>query len=151
MEMYVRRNKVAWNRGFTLVEILIVLSVVTILLIFTIGGLDKIRGSIQRQMFFDQLKADLYFAKSYAFGQDQRVTVQFQPEENKYIVRVQNDHILIERTLPSGIVISKSNLLTVDMLPTGTVNRFGKVTFQTEKNSVHLTFYIGRGRFTINE
>lgn len=150
--MSVRRNKTAWNKqGFTLVEILIVLAVITILLVFTIGGLDKIRGAMQQQMFFDQLRADLYFAKSYAFGHDQRVTVRFQPEENKYIIRAESDHILIERTLPSGIVISKSNLLTVDMLPTGTVNRFGKVTFQTKKNSVHLIFYIGRGRFTINE
>jgi competence protein ComGD len=144
--MTVLRSK----RGFTLIEMLVVLSVVTILI--SLGGLSfrSISLIMDKKMFISQLEADLYYAQSYAMNRKLEVYVQFYAEANRYVA-MDNNHVrIIDRTFsPNNKMLSGSNLTAFSITPDGNISRFGTMYFKTGNEKIKLVVNIGRGRFNV--
>ena len=63
------------NRGFTLLEALVVLALLAVLLSLTAPGLQGLRQKHQMQSQAEQLQASLLLARSEALRRQQRVTL----------------------------------------------------------------------------
>lgn len=140
------------ERGFTLMEMLIVIGTISIILSFSLFTLKSFTDVVQKRTFIHQLKADIYYAHSYAINRKETVVFSFSPSSNKYeaVLRDSGD-LLLRRKFPNSIYIAHTNLESFTITPAGTVSNFGTVTFRQNQQTIKITFYIGRGRFSIEE
>ncbi|KRG15627.1 competence type IV pilus minor pilin ComGD [Lederbergia galactosidilytica] len=140
------------NKGFTLLEMLIVLSVLSIVLLFSIFTYQSFSETMQRRLFITQLEADLYYAHAHAINRKVRVQIQFSPSNRQYVVvNTGTKETLLQRKFPSTIYIQKSNLTSFTINENGNISNFGTINFQQNQHTIKLTFYIGKGRFSIEE
>ncbi|RWR15112.1 competence type IV pilus minor pilin ComGD [Siminovitchia fortis] len=141
------------NRGFTLLESLIVLTVVSAVLLFGIITVNPAMEWMQKRMFVSQLKADLYHAHSHAINRKERVSVSFSKGDNRYSATGESSGVLFIRDVPHPVKITGGSLsqLRFHITPDGTINHFGVVNFVLDDHPIDLTFHIGRGRFVVKE
>lgn len=140
------------NKGFTFIEILIVLTVLSIMLIFSIFILRSYSEYMEKRNFIEQLQADLYYLHAYALNNKEAVTVRFSPTGRQYeALSGRPEETIIKKSIPEAIQIVESNIPVFTITPQGTVSNFGKIVFQHHDTRFSLVFYIGRGRFQIEE
>ncbi|MED1205144.1 competence type IV pilus minor pilin ComGD [Heyndrickxia acidicola] len=139
------------RKGFTLIEMLVVLSVTVILI--SLGGLSfkPLSFMMDRKMFISQLEADLYYAQSYAINRRIEVYVQFYAEAGRYVATDSNHVRIIDRTFsPSTKILSGTNLTAFSITPDGNISRFGTMYFKAGNEKIKLVVNIGRGRFSVS-
>ena len=142
-----------YQKGFTLIESLLVLSIFLILSMVTVVSLQPQHSVLQDEAFVTQLRADFLYSQQYAISHQDDVSVVLDTSQNKYymiakterppiVMREYSTHIhLIEGTMP----------LYFAFLADGNVNKFGSFLIQTEKKTYRVTFLIGEGRFYVKE
>ncbi len=135
-----------------MLEVLIVISVLTVLLSFSVIKLQPIWETMQKKMFITKLQADLYYAHSYAMNRKESVTVSFPIGNNEYqAISGKSKELLFKRQIPSPIFLAATNLNSIVITAEGNVSNFGTMTFQMNDRKFTMTFYIGRGRFLVKE
>lgn len=144
------------DHGFTLLEAMIVVAVITIMLTFSLITFQTFSEMMQRKTFIGQLKTDLYYLHSLAINQQKSIVFQFSVRNNQYEARFKDDNEtskdeIFKRKLPQQIKIEKSNLPSFVITPDGNVSNFGTVHFRQQEKTFKITFYIGRGRFYVEE
>ncbi|MCJ7839316.1 prepilin-type N-terminal cleavage/methylation domain-containing protein [Lederbergia sp. NSJ-179] len=139
--------------GFTLIEMLIVLSVISIILLFSIFMFRSFSESMQKRLFFTQLESDLYYAHAYAQNRKEAVQVRFSRGSKQYemLVGKQQPELFLIRKFPPSIYIKESTISSFVITPDGNVSTFGIITFQHNQTTVKVSFNIGKGRFNIEE
>lgn len=138
----------ARSRGFTLLELLVVLSVVSVVLSLGTAVLSPLLEWSQKKMFIAQLQSDLFHAHSHAIDKKENVIVTFSKEKNQYeAVAVQGDVLFHRKIKPA--TITEGTLSRFHITPEGNVSNFGKVNFRLNNLKIELTVYIGRGRFSV--
>lgn len=148
-----KKNKSPFGEyGFTLVEMIVVIGTITIILSFSLFTLKSFSDFIEKRTFIHQLKADVYYSHSYALNRRETIIFRFNMTSNMYeVLSRDSGELLIRRKLPQSIQITHTNLHSFTISPTGTVSNFGTITFRHNQDSFKITFYIGRGRFSIEE
>lgn len=141
------------NKGFTLLESLIVLSVVSVVLLFGILALNPVMEWMQKRMFVSQLQSDIYQAHSYAINRREKVLFVFSRDDNRYSATGESGGLLFKRDIPPPVKITGGTLnqLWFHITPDGTINHFGYVHFSLNDQVIELSFNIGRGRFVVKE
>ncbi|MGG1679838.1 competence type IV pilus minor pilin ComGD [Neobacillus sp. NRS-1170] len=141
------------QRGFTLAESLVVLSIFMILSLITTISLKPQQAVLEEAAFFTQLKADLYYAQNYAISHQHEVSVVFIPSGYEYSMFLRTEiPPIVERTYSNNIYLTKGTLpLYFKFLPDGNVNKFGSFVIHTQKNDYVMTVLIGKGRFYVTE
>ncbi|BCB04718.1 competence type IV pilus minor pilin ComGD [Bacillus sp. KH172YL63] len=138
--------------GYTLIEMMIVLLVVSTLLWWVTFSAVPMRDSVAKDLFLTQLQSDLYQIQSYSIRHQSQVILTFYPLSNKYVAREVTRKTILTRQLSAGIKISSSsNLEDITFYPDGNTNRFGKVNFKAGDGILQLMFQIGQGRFYVQE
>lgn len=136
--------------GFTLVEMLIVLLIFSLLLLIGGYSVNALRGTLERDVFFNQLEADLYYVQNYAINRHESVFVQFYPFYDRYTVTsINTKEVLLSRQLPSSIDMMEGSFTSYIITPDGNTNKFGTIKFKRNQTEIRLIFNIGRGRFRI--
>jgi len=134
------------NKGVTLIELAVVLSVFAILAavtMFTSGYFNspsRVLNSTARTM-----QADFRMAQRYALIDGQTVYIFLEPD--KYIIRNSLSVIKIVN-LPEGITLS-TNTQGYDYTPRGTLGRGGTITLMCDGLSLSLTVLPTTGRVRI--
>lgn len=141
------------NKGFTLTEMLLVLSIFLIITSFSLILLKPNYESIEKNLFLSQFKSDIFFAQQYAISHQSIVTVNIMSEKNYYYFRERlNGPIILERQYSKEIKITEGTLpLYFQFSPSGTINRFGSFFIRIGAETYRLTFYIGKGRVYVNK
>ncbi|MFD1705395.1 competence type IV pilus minor pilin ComGD [Siminovitchia sediminis] len=139
--------------GFTLLETLIVLSIVSMVLLFGVITLHPVMGWVQKKMFISQLENDLYHAHAHAMNREDRVIIAFSLSEQQYTAKGESGGLLFARKLHPSVRLTGGTLyrLQLSITPDGTVNHFGNVQFTVHDQPLELAFHIGRGRFIVKE
>ena len=108
---------------------------------------------MERQLFLNQLKADLFYAQQYAISHHHEVYVSIVPEQNMYYLRGRvSDGFLVKREISKEIkVVSGSQSLNFQFQPDGNINKFGCIYILVGKERYRMTFLIGRGRFYVEK
>ncbi|WP_046180340.1 competence type IV pilus minor pilin ComGD [Domibacillus tundrae] len=138
------------ENGFTLLEMMIVLTIFIVCLTAALIPLRTIANDVSDRQFFQQIERDLFAAQAYAIAKGTNVVVHFfENGRNNYHIYTfeQSRKTLIKREIPNRFIRDERNMSAITFLRTGMTNRFGIIYFTTEEKSTRLVFLIGRGRF----
>jgi competence protein ComGD len=139
------------ERGFTLIEVLLVLSIFLIVSSIALFTVKPHYQFIEKTLFFTCLKDDLYYAQQYAISHQRPVHVYFLADEHRYIV---NDHLnekmIVERSYSKLIKVQEGSLkLSFKFTFDGKIDRFGSIYITIGKDIYRMTFLLGEGRFYV--
>jgi len=96
------RNKMKNNKGFTLVEMMVVIGIVAILALITVPNIISWRPKAALSGAARTLKADLELAKSRAIRDNATVTVTFDTASGIYRIRDNGGNLIKFRQLTSS-------------------------------------------------
>jgi competence protein ComGD len=139
------------QKGFTLIESLIVLSIFLIISSITAFSMKPQYYSATDKTFISQLKADLYYGQQYAIANQMEVKVIFYEHEHMYLISTGNKQ-LVERHHSPMITVTQGTIqLVFKFNSNGNVDRFGTLYIRTQQKNYRLTLLIGKGRFYVME
>lgn len=155
MEMFLwTMNSIGKQKGFTLIEMLIVLSVMMIISLFSFHSFQSYYERKKLDNFMEQLEEDLLFTQMMAMA-NQRLTKIFFLEDNYTITYYDNDSSEekeIVKYYGDGIkidIFTSSMNRMVCFNINGNVKDFGKFRVKYKKRKYYVVFQLGRGRFYI--
>ncbi len=141
------------ERGFTLAESLLVLSVFMIISSITAFTVKPQYEKAEVDSFLTQFQTDLYYAQQYSLAHQIETTVSIQADQHSYYIRTRFDQpLLVQRTYSNQIkVIPLSQPLFFKFTPDGNITKFGTLAIEADSKSYRMTFLIGKGRFYVTE
>ncbi|KAB7670018.1 competence type IV pilus minor pilin ComGD [Bacillus sp. B1-b2] len=138
--------------GFTLVEMLIALSLFTILASFSILLLKPQQTALTENNFITQLQADLYYGQTYALANQQLVQVKIFPAIKRYYLHEEiGTGYLVNRYYDPSVEFLNQSSISFYILPNGNFSRFRSYDFSIANQKYRITTLIGKGRFYVTE
>ncbi|MBO9129667.1 competence type IV pilus minor pilin ComGD [Bacillus sp. 165] len=139
--------------GFTLLEMLLVLFVVSLLSGLAYVNLIPLYEGKKAEQFFEQLNEDILFMQELAMSTSERTNLQWFPQSHRYI---------IQQTYEEGPLLSRyyDKKIRVDLhtFPSimtysgkGNINRGGTIYVYYKQKTYKIVFQLGKGRFYYNE
>lgn len=141
-----------WEKGFTLLEMLIVLMIISVVIFITFGATTNIYNAQLRNNFIDQLYIDLYYAQSIAITHRRPTTVAFNNLSGQYVIR-QGLETKIFRAYNANVTVLAYTLDLTDIvfLADGNIQKSGTILLKFDDDYYKLTLLLGRGRFYIEK
>jgi competence protein ComGD len=142
------------SKGFTLIETLVVLSIVAVISTVTIFQINPKKNMFEHSLFLTQLQSDLYYAQQFAISHQQELTVAFDLQQKRYYIRLkyESGFTIVEKQFPPNVSVKYGSIpLTFKILPDGNVSHFGSLYIYINGKEYKLTFLLGKGRFYIVE
>ena len=101
------------SEGFSLIETLVVISILALTAIITIPNMIAWRSGMQLRAAINELRNDLEFSRTRAVKENAKVTVAFDPTAGQYRMTYpdqNNQTILLKsQTFPAGVRIASEN------------------------------------------
>lgn len=139
------------NKGFTLIEILLVLAILSLITIISTQIIIKLNEEKEVNHFFEQLKLDILTIESYTIENNSYAYIILSPTLSKYQAVNEIGKVLFERKLPDSLKMNiDSNLKSIEFV-SGKIRNFGKIIFNYKEKNVEFIVYIERGRARIVE
>lgn len=142
------------ERGFTLIEMTFVLSVVITLTVMMLPLGFKWMQSVSEKEAIDALIAEIYSLQSFSMAHKEYTRLSFQKfgEKSYYIAATPGKEEFARRELPEGMHISgTSSLKTVEFDSSGDIIHSGVLTIVSQTKRTAITFQFLRGRMIIRE
>lgn len=139
-------KKTNWEKGFTLVEVLLVLALLISSLVIANSIAYRQSVKLEEAQFFLLLEQDLLAAQAMALELHTPVVIRFFYAESKYTVTAQLKSIKTVWFPKTVQFLAGSYLKTIEYTATGNVVNFGTCYFTTTSGKITLTMYIGKGR-----
>ena len=140
------------NRGFTLLEVLLVLCIVGIITMSVIFISNSYFEKKSFQLFIRQFELDVYHMQNFSIEKSTQTELVFSNKGTTYTTRKSFFEPIIQRSLPKGIKLStKSTLTSIAFNPNGSIVKFGTLIFETPQDVKMVKIYIGKGRMTVEE
>lgn len=141
------------NRGFTLIEMLLVLSAITVLMAVSLPFLNSAAEQKTEWYIITQLRDDLLYAQQYAMTQQTPVAVTFAENHPEYrIVEMKEGKTILKRSISRKW---KFQLTTLTMpllfLENGNVNKAGSLLLKGRGKTYKIVFLLGKGRFYVQK
>ncbi|RCW65382.1 competence type IV pilus minor pilin ComGD [Saliterribacillus persicus] len=136
------------QKGFTLIETLLVLSVLIIFL--SIGGAFhyKTFDSYQYQTFYQLFEKDIIYLQQLSVTSNDSYALYFDLSNNSYQIKKSGiGTILLSREFPKAWTIRQNTLkLPLSFSKDGTIKNPGAIKVETTHNDYFITFPFGKGR-----
>lgn len=141
------------EKGYTLVEALIVLSLVFIVTTISFVSFQPLHRHLQINHFFNQLQLDISYAQMYAMSHNNDVHISFLPASHQYIVQPGGfQPSLIKRSFSEKIDLQLSTLpATVTFMQTGMIRMSGKMYVRYYNDYYVFVFLFGKGQTYVNK
>mgnify|MGYP001260925171 CR=1 FL=1 len=138
------------NAGYTLVELMIVLIILSTATAITIVSYSSLADGKTVDHFFEQLEDDLYNAQMLALSKGKTISIHFKPELHRYTVDGSVGERFLERHYDESIRITKGSTgYRIYFNANGNIRNPGTLIIDTKKGKYVLTFQIGKGRFYV--
>lgn len=136
--------------GFTLIETLIVLLIVTIILPISVRQYSLVSERQQLNGFVGHLQETIYFAQMTAIAEDQYVVVEFNNDTNHVYVKSGINLLKKLDVKPSIKFESGTHNLILKFSKKGSlVGQAGTLFIKTKHFTKKFTFLLGQGRFYV--
>ncbi|ARJ49847.1 competence type IV pilus minor pilin ComGD [Staphylococcus lutrae] len=144
MEKPLRRD------GFTLIEMLVVLSIVSLFIFLTITHpqFNILLNDSQYQI--NKLTSEIDFYQSQAIKHQQSVLIVFRKTHNDLKIETTNPHRTTFISLEPLKLRSDSNLDAILFDKEGKITKFGTVKFDYRQQHISLIFHIEQGRYRVS-
>lgn len=134
--------------GYTLFELIIVISILSIILLIAIPSYHSVWQTNEIEHFLEQFQEDIYYTQMTAISRGKPIMLIF-GTSSQYQILISNKAIL-KREYPSHISVEKGTLETkIEFNSNGNIRKPGTIFINTEKGKYKLTFQLGKGRFEI--
>lgn len=130
--------------GFTLVEMLLVLSLLSIIILLSIPIHHEIVTKEDENRFMQILLFDILYVQNLAMTTSDPVILRF--KNDHYVILRQTDQVLYKRTIPSNIIIQTNTLKQISFTSTGTIRKAGTMRFNASTRTFKLICPLGKGR-----
>ncbi|MDN4525304.1 competence type IV pilus minor pilin ComGD [Fictibacillus fluitans] len=137
--------------GYSLIELLIVLSISSILLGVTAVSLQSFYKSREVHFFLDQLKKDLYYTQRQAVMQQKVVFLHIDPGQHKYMIGSGLSIYKEIKYADQVLVESFTMTMKINYTKNGTISSSGTLLIKTEAGKYRLVFLLGKGRFYVEK
>ncbi|PLR68115.1 hypothetical protein CYJ36_08345 [Bacillus sp. UMB0893] len=142
------------QKGYTLIEAIIVLSIVAILMLMTFISAQSVQSQKTAELFFEALERDVLHAQQHAIVNKKSVSILFDPANHKYFA--------VEGGLESKriLTVDYDASITVDPLTMdarilfnniGGISQSGTMNVYCNKKKYKMIFYMGMGRMYVEE
>ncbi|MED4878341.1 competence type IV pilus minor pilin ComGD [Anoxybacillus geothermalis] len=143
----------ARNGGFTLLEMLVVLSVVLLLSVLAVPAFGGAVRQQEEAHMLAVLRADLYSAQQHAIAHRRKVSVFFNNGRGEYrAVEGGSGRTVVVRSLPAPwrfqLGTLRNPLIFTD---NGNIEQAGTVWVKSGRGSYKVTFLLGKGRFYVQK
>lgn len=140
------------EKGFTLLEMLLVLAVLVIVSAISISGYRSFTVQKEEQRFFEVLHQDIYFAQSQSYSLNKTAKIIFRESKGTYEIFTDIQSVGVSRKLPQSVQLKKtSNLSEIYFNSNGTVVQSGTFRFSTTSGEKTLVVHLGGGRVVFSE
>lgn len=138
------------NKGYTLIEILLVLSIFMLVVTLSLNLYPTYIKKMETRQFIKQFEADVYYIQAYAMSHERSMSILMYKET--YLVYVDGTKQLLQRTIPRDIQFKKGTMdLKVMFTSRGTAVTSGVFYIQTEQERYKVSVSVGKGRLKIEE
>ncbi|HSO57194.1 MAG TPA: prepilin-type N-terminal cleavage/methylation domain-containing protein [Paenisporosarcina sp.] len=138
------------NRGYSLVELLLVLSIVLIISSSAVYFNNRYIENRTFELFYNQLKLDVAHIQMIALSEERYMKLIFETGGSRYVGRKSLFDSVFARELPPGYRWSSSSTLNeIAFHPNGTLVKFGTMAFITPDGIKTVRVFIGKGRMTL--
>lgn len=152
MVRFLRLNLETEKNGFTLIESILVLSIVSIMSLVLIINLVPIYHQKVIDTFLHQFEKDIMFAQQYALVNKEATSIIFVPTEYKYTIGENKISLpLIQRDYNDEINIQANNLQLITFNSNGSIRKSGTIHLYYKNQTYKVVFYLGKGRFNIQK
>ncbi|MRH43137.1 prepilin-type N-terminal cleavage/methylation domain-containing protein [Aquibacillus halophilus] len=135
-------------KGFTLLEVLVVLS--ASLLLLSIGSIihTNILQNYQKEQFFRLFQSDLLHMQQITFIKREMLYLTIQPDQHNYIIRrAGTGKTIVKRDIPNNWHIQLVTLsMPISYTYSGTIKNPGMFTIKTDDSQYDVYFPFGKGR-----
>lgn len=140
------------NHGFTLIEVIFVLGVLSILLLLSAPIKVSILDNQTEEQFLTTFKNDLLYMQSISYLSPKSVGMNI-TADNYTIIGGKEGTILLSRKIPAGwkfdLRIYKTGLISFNR--NGTIRQPGNIQLTTNKAVYRIVFPFGKGRCYIEK
>ncbi|WP_456278303.1 competence type IV pilus minor pilin ComGD [Bacillus sp. AK128] len=139
--------------GFTLMEMLIVLSIIIMLVSFSFFHVRAVYQARVIQQFFEQLQQDIWLGQQYAISHSKGVELTFYETEDFYDIREGGVRsLIVKRTIKSEVKLRPLTITNpIKFNAGGNINSPGSMYVTYHHHTYKVTFLLGRGRFRIEK
>lgn len=141
------------QNGFTLLEALLVLSIVSVMSLVLITNIVPIYHKKVIEIFLDQFEKDMLLAQQYAIVHEEPVYILFNGDQFQYSLEV-NDLAtpLLKRNYHPEISLEGGTLTNrVTYISNGSIQKSGAMYISYKNRKYKVIFYLGKGRIRIEE
>lgn len=137
------------EKGFTLIEVLVVLGINLLIIMLIIPLAYKDLTQTKMDVFFAELKSDVDLAQSHNFQTDDFYELTFNKKSYK-LIENSTSRLIKERSYPESVRVEERNFKSVIYQNNGTFKTPGRVLFKDgNKRSYEIIFPFGKGGFYI--
>ena len=148
----VKKNCFKNSRGFTLIEMLLVLTIIGIITSIVCHVTLSISEKRNIDQFFNQLIFDIQNMQALAIKEEEKIAINFNSSNAYYAYYDLKDEKIITRTYPEGVKLNNySNLKLLLITSNGNISKFGTLIFNTPYGERKLIVYIQEGRLRLVE
>ncbi|WP_075578096.1 competence type IV pilus minor pilin ComGD [Mammaliicoccus sciuri] len=138
------------NKGFTLVEMIIVLSIISIIFMVTMYLSVNLLASSGLNNGIDDFETKLEFLETKSLSQKQPILVWFKPNSDKIFYQIEKNQIQTI-SLYKGRISKNNEFTTLVFDGEGNINQFGTLKVEFNERKYHVIFRIEKGRYRIVE
>ncbi|WP_188633613.1 competence type IV pilus minor pilin ComGD [Lentibacillus kapialis] len=131
------------SNGFTLLEVLFVLSVLSVLILIAVPIQASVLDKQTEANFLETLEMDILYTQSLSYNSRSRYQLFF-PDQTHYVIKKYGT--ILERKVPEGWSIKKRTLPTISFNREGTIRKPGTMTIYTQTTQYNLVCPLGKGR-----
>ena len=137
------------KNGFTLLEVLVVLTVIHAIMFVTIVKVEPLMQQYRLYWFIQQLETDVFYAQETAITRGQVVSLRFSPDKHEYFVIAANTSVpIFRRSYDSRIQIELATLGSqIKFLCNGNISTPGTLFVSSSSITYRVVFLLGTGRF----
>lgn len=140
------------QKGFTLVETLVVLSLIWIFLLIPVIPFQSIQEELETKQFFKELEATMTLFQNHAILNGETTRFETRPAAREIAFRVvtDRDHALNQKLkIPEHIELVSASRIYRFVSGSGNQGNLNPIRFKTDSQVIVIQFSLGSGRFDV--
>lgn len=132
------------NKAFTFLELIVALSILTVLLILAVPIKNNLTNSIKEKMFLETLHNDVLLLQKLSMASQEMLSIDFR--EDYYTVNLKNIRPNYIRQYPSSLDLSTNKIFKLSFNYKGTIRQPYTFRFKFKNKTYKYICPLGKGR-----